>query len=443
MGGAAGTADVGSGALGEKCSLNGSFACKSHNERPQFACSGGVWISNGSCAAGQSCDTRSGSNQGLCAPIAGECMARKAGEPFCQGNAKSACNPDLSSVDTIETCKDACVLGTCTECEPGKKRCTSQMEQTCDSNGKWGPGQVCPSTAPVCGADGCTNPPSCTGAHVVNCGALGNCCASTLVPGGTFMRSTPLTPTVSATVSPFRLDNYEVTVGRFRKFAAMYRPTMIQAGEGKNPNNPADQGWDAAWNTDPNMPANLVSALRCSADTIYGTWTALPGNSENKPINCVSWYLAEAFCIWDGGRLPTEAESQFAAAAPDQGATRLYPWGPESPTDGSRAAYYCNYNNAGTAHVCIGIQNIAAVGSFPAGDGKWGHSDLAGNLEEWVQDWYGPNPDQCNNCANFVPSTWHSDRGGNFRGLSSFLQSTARDAGGTSAYTGIRCARNP
>src|SRR5262245_36043191 len=58
-------------------------------------------------------------------------------------------------------------------------------------------------------------------------------------------------------------------------------------------------------------------------DPMYGTWTSSEGPNENKPINCLNWYAAYAFCIWDGGFLPTEAEWELAASG---GEERVFPW---------------------------------------------------------------------------------------------------------------------
>ncbi len=134
--------------------------------------------------------------------------------------------------------------------------------------------------------------------------------------GGTFYRSydgvTYTDWSYPATVSAFRLDNYEITVGRFRKFVAAYTQHMIARGAGKNPNNPADPGWDSAW--DSLLPADraaLSSALETAPEQRFSTWT---GGNDNLPMNCIDWYEAEAFCIWDGGRLPTEAEWNYAAS---------------------------------------------------------------------------------------------------------------------------------
>jgi len=88
-----------------------------------------------------------------------------------------------------------------------------------------------------------------------------DCCASSEVAGGTFYRgydaATHTDKGSPATVSDYRLDNYEITVGRFRKFVAAYSQDMIKAGAGANPNNAADTGWDMAWNA--SLPKNAIA----------------------------------------------------------------------------------------------------------------------------------------------------------------------------------------
>jgi formylglycine-generating enzyme required for sulfatase activity len=92
------------------------------------------------------------------------------------------------------------------------------------------------------------------------------------------------------------------------------------------------------------------------------------------------------------------------------------------------------------------VTNIAPVGSVAAGNGKWGQADLAGNMWEWVLDWYASYPNPCNNCANFTASAVRVVRGGGFGVnasglLSSFRVSVTPSDRGSSV--GARCARTP
>jgi sulfatase modifying factor 1 len=163
-----------------------------------------------------------------------------------------------------------------------------------------------------------------------------------------------------AEVSDFRLDTYEVTVGRFRKFVAAYSQTMIAAGAGANPNNASDTGWSTAWNASLDAGSEaLATALKCFGS--YQTWTDAPGSAaaESLPINCIDWFEAEAFCIWDGGRLPTEAEWNYAAAGGTQ--QRVYPWGSTAPD--------CSYANFGSA-----ASGLAFASRRTAGSTVWAQS---------------------------------------------------------------------
>lgn len=280
---------------------------------------------------------------------------------------------------------------------------------------------------------------SCVGL-AANCGGSKDCCASNAVMGGTFNRGNDAT--YPATISDFKLDVYEVTVGRVRTFVNAGAGTQASppaAGDGLHPKIPGS-GWDPAWNA--KLEANTVAlraALSCPVAAAYPAWSNTPGANETKPINCMTWYEAFAFCAWDGGRLPTEAEWNYAAAGGSE--QRDYPWG--ATIDHSKASYDCHGAGAGA---CT-FADLLAVGSkSPAGDGKWGQADLAGNVWEWTLDWaatpYRLKP--CNDCADLQASPTKTFRGGGLAN-ESFLQLTSvriDDVATDRDYdVGLRCAR--
>jgi formylglycine-generating enzyme required for sulfatase activity len=306
------------------------------------------------------------------------------------------------------------------------------------------------------------------------------CATSPSVPGGSFYRSYDghLFPDQGnpATVSSFRLDKYEVTIGRFRQFvAAVVSGWLPASGGGKHTHlngglgladssNPGtyETGWNAGWNNNlPATTAGWTTMLWCSS---YGQWTASPGAHEDLPIDCVNWYQAYAFCIWDGGFLPSEAEWNYAAAGGSE--QRAFPWS-NPPSDETFDCSYANYSRMMTfqSGACPDPWTVGLAS--PKGDGKWGQADLAGDVAEWTLDWFAPYARPCNDCAFLStvaqPTTIRVQRGGSSYtpglgpqasgqggpgsyAIGNSVQSSNRignDPSGLDAIYGFRCARAP
>jgi formylglycine-generating enzyme required for sulfatase activity len=300
-------------------------------------------------------------------------------------------------------------------------------------------------------------PPSCaadTDAGLHPCGNDGgiDCCDSVSLDGGVAYIA-PNEPT-QVHVGRFRLDRFEVTVKRMRAF--------VEAGFGTQQNPPPSgagahprigfTGWDSKWNPRLQLSTNDLSAAYAICAQGTGTWTS----TDTAPMTCVTWYEAFAFCAWDGGRLPTEAEWLYAASGGEE--RWDYPFAKTLPADldaGTYAAYCPKGTNRGDAAVpsvqvyqCSDLATVYRVGRLGI-PGPFGHFDLGGNAFEHVLDWFiDPRPPACEKeCAQVVQgdATNRTLRGGSFVFSEYSLRNATRESfppANRLSSAGFRCARD-
>lgn len=258
------------------------------------------------------------------------------------------------------------------------------------------------------------------------------------VPAGSFMMGSDESeflaqddekPQHPVTLAAFWLDQTEVTVAMFRQFVedTGHETTAEQEGS----------GWvyTSAGEWQLTDGANWQHPFGPDSDA-----------EDNHPVVQVSWQDANAYCDWAGGRLPTEAEWEYAARGPD---SLIYPWGNEF--DGAKLNYCdatCELDWKDES-VDDGYKLTAPVGSYPAGASWVGALDLSGNVWEWVNDRYGSDyytssPE--NNPPGPESGEYRVLRGGGWghyvRGVRAAIR-VVNDPDNRIDFSGFRCVGSP
>lgn len=202
---------------------------------------------------------------------------------------------------------------------------------------------------------------------------------------------------------------------------------------------------EGRWNKD-----HWINLEHIEIENIKGEWVPLEGY-EDHPVNFVNWYAANSYCIWANRRVPTEAEWEKAARGLEG---YSFPWGNEFDCSKGNFADFITYfgNVIYGGPDCDGYRYTSPVGAFETDVSPYGVKDMAGNMSEWVFDWYSDsyyNFSPYENPTGYFsgeeqPWDYKVARGGSYVHSDwTWVRSASRGVGtATSANQGFRCAQD-
>ena len=160
---------------------------------------------------------------------------------------------------------------------------------------------------------------------------------------------------------------------------------------------------------------------------------------ENHPINNITWNAADEYCKWKGKRLPTEAEWEKAARGTS---AYTYPWG-NTPPSADLARYFQTWTDEKSHTVMVPVQGLTK------GQSPYGLHNMAGNVKEWVDDWYDheyyKEQSEYANPRGPIGGEFKVVKGGSWRDMKGFIYSSFRNSGNPKSRMedyGFRCAKS-
>jgi formylglycine-generating enzyme required for sulfatase activity len=241
------------------------------------------------------------------------------------------------------------------------------------------------------------------------------------VKGGTFAMGstkdkpdgTPGNPGHTVTLSDFYISKYEVTNAQFADFLNVYKSDKVKAGV----NAGKTMYWEHIW----------------GVEKTDSTWASVHGY-ENFPALNISWEGANEYCLFNGWRLPTEAEWEYAARGGCK--SEMY-WYSGSDSIDLVAWYEPKYEGRpGTNSHPVGLKTANELGIY----------DMTGNIWEWVYDFYASYPDEAvTNPTGPETGKNHVYRGGAWLSIKINCTTVFRGGGGIDyhgvTHNGIRCVK--